>query len=153
ERMKQMEGKVKELEKEADAVKARVAALRSALPIAQKNNLLDKQWLEKLQGEVKKLEKEENEAQRRLAPAKKEFAKLRRSNLPADLPGAYAVQEGKPVDANIQIRGDVSQPGPVVKRGAPKFPSTQQNESTPGTNESGRLQLAQWLTSPNNPLT
>jgi hypothetical protein len=77
---------------------------------------------------------------------------LLRPGLPTDLPGAYAVQDGKPVDMYIHIRGDVDQHGPVVKRNVPKFlAGSKPIHLPPGS--SGRLQLAEWLTRPDHPLT
>jgi hypothetical protein len=77
---------------------------------------------------------------------------LLRPSLPADLPGAYAVQDGKPVDMYIHVRGDVDQHGPVVKRNVPKFLAGNKGLSIPPSS-SGRLQLAEWLTQPDHPLT
>ncbi len=75
-----------------------------------------------------------------------------RSNLPPDLPGAYGVSEGKPVDVAVQVGGDPARPGPVVRRGVPKFlAGSKPFALAPGG--SGRLELAQWLTSPDHPLT
>jgi hypothetical protein len=77
---------------------------------------------------------------------------LLKSDLPRDLPAAYAVQEGKPVDMYVHLRGDENQHGPTVKRDVPRFLAGDRSLSIPeGT--SGRLQLAQWLTRPENPLT
>jgi len=77
---------------------------------------------------------------------------LQKTNLPGDLPGAYAVQDGTPVDAYLHIRGEVDQRGPIVKRGVPKFlAGTRPLDLSAGG--SGRLQLAEWLTRPENPLT
>lgn len=66
---------------------------------------------------------------------------------------AFGIREAKAIgDTEVRIRGEAEQLGPVVPRGflglvdvpgAPAIPSDQ----------SGRLQLAQWLTSPDNPLT
>ena len=50
-----------------------------------------------------------------------EWSKLRRASLPADVPGCYAVSEGKPVDVPLQRRGDPAAPGEVVPRGVPRF--------------------------------
>ncbi len=64
---------------------------------------------------------------------------------------AYAVSEGTPRDARIQLRGEPDKPGVEVPRGfldilgGGKLP----NE----TSGSGRLELAEWLTRPDNPLT
>jgi hypothetical protein len=76
---------------------------------------------------------------------------LHKRGLPSNVPGAYAVQEGKPVDMYVHIRGDVNQHGPVVKRDVPKFLAGGEPLRIPdGT--SGRVQLAQWLTQTSNPL-
>jgi cytochrome c553 len=77
---------------------------------------------------------------------------LLRPGLPPDLPDAYAVQEGRPADAYVQLRGEVEQRGPVVRRGVPKFLEGGRSVSVPDGN-SGRLELAEWLTRPDNPLT
>jgi hypothetical protein len=77
---------------------------------------------------------------------------LERTNLPADLPGAYAVSEGKPVDVSLHRAGDPERPGPVVKRGVPKFLAGNTQFVIP-QGSSGRLELARWLTAPDNPLT
>ncbi len=68
------------------------------------------------------------------------------------LPVAYAVSEGTVTDANIQLHGEPSQPGAEVPRGVPRFLSGCEAPA-PGPTESGRLELADWLASPRNPLT
>jgi hypothetical protein len=80
------------------------------------------------------------------------YWQLSQSSLPADVPGAYAVQEGRPVDVPIQIRGEIDQLGPVVRRNVPAFLGGEKALPIP-EKSSGRLQLAQWLTRPDNPLT
>src|SRR5207253_165103 len=55
-------------------------------------------------------------------------------------------------DAAVQIRGEVDQRGPVVKRGMPAFLTKDKRLDIP-TDTSGRLQLAQWLARRENPLT
>ena len=66
---------------------------------------------------------------------------------------AYAVSEGKIADANIQLAGEPTRPGAKVPRGVPKFLAALQRRRPPGRAESGRLELADWLASPRNPLT
>jgi hypothetical protein len=64
----------------------------------------------------------------------------------------HGVREAKTItDTDVRIRGEAERRGPTVPRGflttfaVPEIPSIQ-------TNESGRLELALWLTSPKNPL-
>jgi hypothetical protein len=74
------------------------------------------------------------------------------SEPPAGVPTAYAVTEGKPVSARIHVKGDPSNPGPIVPRGVPKFLAGGRPIRFPDDG-SGRLQLAEWLTRPDHPLT
>jgi hypothetical protein len=67
-----------------------------------------------------------------------------------DFPAAYAVTEGQPSNARIQIKGEPSRPGATVPR---KFLDVLGGERLQNTEHSGRLELAQWITSPDNPLT
>ena len=94
----------------------------------------------------------EKEKSSRLAAARAELEAWRRTNLPPGLPGAYAVGEGKPVDAAVQVGGDPDKPGPVVRRGVPRFLDGPKIPVIP-EGQSGRLQLAEWLTGPRHPLT
>jgi hypothetical protein len=65
---------------------------------------------------------------------------------------AYAASEGKPVDAKIQLQGNPKELGEVVPRNAPVVLQTNGDLDIPaGT--SGRLELAEWISSPRNPLT
>jgi hypothetical protein len=66
-------------------------------------------------------------------------------------PLAYAVSEGKPADAHLQVRGDPKRLGEEVPRGFLQILGGQ--ILPPATASSGRLQLAQWITDPKNPLT
>jgi Protein of unknown function (DUF1553)/Protein of unknown function (DUF1549)/Planctomycete cytochrome C len=77
---------------------------------------------------------------------------LERRGSPASLQVAYAVSEGTVGDAKIQLAGDPARLGPKVARGAPHFLATFQG-APPRPNESGRLELADWLASRDNPLT
>jgi hypothetical protein len=88
----------------------------------------------------------------RLKSLQRRLRVLERSGTPDALPVAYAVSEGTVADANIQLHGEPGQPGAPVARGAPQFlPDFQGAVPTP--NESGRLELADWIASPHNPLT
>ena len=68
---------------------------------------------------------------------------------PDDL--AYAVVEGTPHDVRVQLRGEPERPGAETARG---FIASLGGGPLPaGTKGSGRLELANWLTRPDNPLT
>ena len=70
---------------------------------------------------------------------------------PPALAKAYAVSESAAKNARIHKRGDPLTPGDEVPR---RFPEILGGLSLPaGASGSGRLQLAQWLTDPKNPLT
>lgn len=65
----------------------------------------------------------------------------------------HGVREAKVIaDTEVRIRGEAERIGPVAPRG---FLSAFQVADVPAVdrNHSGRLELAQWLTSPQNPLT
>lgn len=64
---------------------------------------------------------------------------------------AYAVSEGTPHDARLQLRGEPDRPGVEVPRGFIRVLGNSQLAD--GAKGSGRLELAQWLTRPDNPLT
>lgn len=69
------------------------------------------------------------------------------------LPVAYAVQEAKPVNARIHLRGEPDRPGAEVPR---KFPDILGGAVLPeeaAKDGSGRLELAKWIVEPTNPLT
>ncbi|WP_038172728.1 PSD1 and planctomycete cytochrome C domain-containing protein [Verrucomicrobium sp. BvORR106] len=68
------------------------------------------------------------------------------------LPAAYAVQDGKPQNARIQIKGEPDRLGAEVPR---KFLEILGGAALPEETQagSGRLQLAQWVTDERNPLT
>lgn len=84
----------------------------------------------------------ENEAQRR---------KLDAQLAAGPVALAYAVSEGTPHDARLQLRGEPDRQGAEVPRG---FIRVLGNSQLPeGASGSGRLELAQWLTRPENPLT
>ena len=65
---------------------------------------------------------------------------------------AMAVLDGKPADCPIYIRGELEEKGPIVPRGFVQVLGAEgPAKIAPG--QSGRLELAHWLTAPENPLT
>ena len=65
----------------------------------------------------------------------------------------HGVREGKVIaDTELRIRGEAERLGPVIPRGVLTTFAVPESAAIPA-GQSGRLQLAQWLTSPKNPLT
>jgi hypothetical protein len=113
-----------------------------------------KQRVVELDQKIKVLEtKKDASSQERLRTLTTECSRLKRGSIPPQLPAAYAVTDGKPVDEPVQRRGEPANPGPVVPRGAPRFAFLDGEPPTPvSPGSSGRLELAFWLTRPDNPL-
>ena len=66
---------------------------------------------------------------------------------------ALGVRDSKTIaDTEIRIRGEAEKLGPVVPRGFPSLLEIAE-VAKPNPAQSGRLELAQWLISPKNPLT
>ena len=69
------------------------------------------------------------------------------------LPKAMAVDDAEsPLDLPIMIRGNVHSPGPVVPRGVLRVATLGDPPAMPA-DASGRLELARWIASADNPLT
>jgi len=81
-----------------------------------------------------------------------EAVKLRAAAAAAETyPLAYGVSEGIPTNARVQLRGEPERPGPEVPR---RFLEILGGDPVPAESKgSGRLELAEWITRPTNPLT
>lgn len=75
---------------------------------------------------------------------------LLEKTLPPEPEYASAAADGPVVDQHIFVRGDIHNPGDAVAKG---FPSAVSVRTAPTVEGSGRLQLAEWLTQPDHPLT
>ncbi len=112
--------------------------------------------------EITKAEKPDNEQAKQhegfIAKLKAELATLEETlkDVEKNRPPrpAYAMSardRSEPTDSKVAVRGDIGNPGDLAPRGfltafaIPEVPSVD-------TKQSGRLQLAQWLTNPQNPL-
>jgi hypothetical protein len=86
-----------------------------------------------------------------VAQVRSEIATLEK-DLPPMYPFLHAMKEGpKPADIRVAIRGDTNSPGEVAPR---RFLSALcDGEAKPFTHGSGRLELADAIASPQNPLT
>jgi len=85
-----------------------------------------------------------------LAALRKDVAQLEKS--PPEIPTAMAVQEDAVADVAIHIRGNPLKLGDVVPRHVPEVLS-KTAQATFDSTASGRLELAEWMTSPQHPLT
>jgi len=89
--------------------------------------------------------------EKRRAEAENQATLRRLSNQYPCLQKAYAVSDGKPVNAKIMVRGEPASLGPEVPRGFLTILGGQ--KVPPEETGSGRLELAEWITDPKNPLT
>jgi hypothetical protein len=146
-----IQAEIKQTELESD-LGQKIAELKSQIEIKTK----EVDALEKAKQNADALNKERDETNKqleaKLKPRSSELRRLQRFGVPETLLCAYAVTDAKPVDAQIQIRGEPNELGSVVKRGVPKFFSRDVGPDIPD-GSSGRLQLAEWLTRPEHPLT
>ncbi|HIN53342.1 MAG TPA: DUF1553 domain-containing protein, partial [Planctomycetes bacterium] len=69
-----------------------------------------------------------------------------------ELPSAMAVTEQEPEDLKVHLRGSHASLGKTVERGFPQVFISANNHQI-DAKSSGRLELAQWLTDPQHPLT
>lgn len=69
------------------------------------------------------------------------------------LPRAMAVSEGNPVNMKVHLRGSYLTLGNESARGFPAVLRTNSDRYKIDPSHSGRLELAQWLTAPEHPLT
>ena len=92
-----------------------------------------------------------SDAEKSKAQAENQDTLRRVSNRYPYIQKAYAVSEGKPVNAKIMVRGEPGTLGPEVPRG---FLTILGGQKLPAEEKgSGRLELAEWITDPKNPLT
>ncbi len=90
------------------------------------------------------------ETKTKLKTLRDEVAKLEKS--PPEVSSAMGVTEGEVADVAVHIRGSHLNLGDVVPRRFPQVLTTHDSSLLPA-DQSGRLQLAQWMTDPAHPLT
>ncbi len=107
-----------------------------------------KKALDAASAALRKLPKDADAAKRK--ELEEEIAKLK-ANTPPPLTRIHAVEDAGSADMNLALRGDPRKPGPVVPR---RFLRALAGPNAPTwTKGSGRLQLAEAIASPTNPLT
>ena len=88
--------------------------------------------------------------QQRISELQKELETLKKS-APAEPELACAIEDGEPVAQKVFVRGDYNNPGEEAPKAFPAILTA--FDTKPGFSGSGRLQLAEWLTQPEHPLT
>jgi hypothetical protein len=91
-------------------------------------------------------------ARQELQECEAQLEVLRERFFAAQRHAVMGIREYKPADCAIHIRGEDSQLGDVVARGFPRVLLTDDQVSV-NPEHSGRLELAEWIASPQNPLT
>jgi cytochrome c553 len=91
-----------------------------------------------------------DEQQQQIAALQKELEALKKS-APAEPEMACAIEEGDAVAQPVFIRGDYNNQGEDAPRSFPAILA--RYDTKPRFSGSGRLQLAEWMTQPNHPLT
>ena len=92
------------------------------------------------------------ELRKRQRVLQQQLKQLRQSG-PEGVENAMGVSDGPCVDCNVLIRGEVTSKGNKVPRGFLTVLGQQDREELVDAKKSGRLELANWLVSPENPLT
>jgi hypothetical protein len=140
-------------EKKTELTKAEEAAKKSPPKEIAKSNVKETEA-----GAPEKPGEAEETAETKIARLKEELAPLETAlaelekNRPPRPSYAMSVRDRpEPADTKIAIRGELGQPGEIAPRG---FPSAIPVPDVPAIDpkQSGRLQLAHWMASRNNPL-
>ena len=92
------------------------------------------------------------ELRREIKLISNDLKKLRQS-APAARDVAMGLADGKAVDCRVLVRGEVDNPGKSVSRGYLTILSPENPPEVANRESSGRLELAEWLSSSENPLT
>ncbi|MBD3672798.1 MAG: DUF1553 domain-containing protein [Planctomycetaceae bacterium] len=141
----------KDWKEQLAAIKTKLETIESTSKEEDASTSPREQLDEKEQKQLAQMEKLVS-AQEQVQQLNAELKKLRQEQLP-EIEFALAVQDDKKImDYPIQIRGEKNKAGEIVPRG---FLSCVSVENVPEITdqESGRRELAQWITQPDHPLT
>jgi hypothetical protein len=116
----------------------------------RKRQQAHEQQVAELQEQIKQAKKDENKKQVKLLEETLQTLKDHHKQT-RDVPSAYAVHDSKPQDAYVHVAGNPREKGETIPRRTPKF--LQPASPDIPKNTSGRLQLAEWIAHPENPLT
>ncbi|WP_395736212.1 DUF1549 and DUF1553 domain-containing protein [Prosthecobacter sp.] len=146
--VKQHEKDIAEMQKDyAEVAKKRNTMreelVKAGINPAQKNAVMPKEMAEKM-STLTVLERDVGEWQKKLAEKQK--------SMPKAPPLGMSVREAEtPLDCPVFDKGEIKKPLAPVKRGA--LSAIPVKLAPIGPKESGRRQLADWIASPQNPLT
>jgi hypothetical protein len=149
-RRRALEAELKKIDDESEAGKA-LKDVKAKLEAIKKEPKTDERDARRKEANDRRLSLEK-ELGEKTKPLRDELDRIKRGSPAQKIPLAYAVKEGKPVDAKIQVGGEPSRSTSVVRRGLPKFLHPQ-GAIEIASGSSGRLELARWLASAENPLT
>ncbi len=138
----------KATEKKKTATEKQLAAIKKA---GKPGAPAIKKQLKKLVAKLNQVAQKISQFQTDAATLEAAVAELKKKRPPAPEYAMSARDRGDPADTRIAIRGNLSQRGDVAPRGfltALKVPDVEGINP----NQSGRLELARWMTSQHNPL-
>ena len=140
------------LEKRIAAHKTKVAAKQKEMQTLQRQVARLRAAVKKAEGDRRKeMNREMQAANKRIQSMKREVAELNKKRPPPGDQCMGVLDATSCANSRIMLRGDVRRLGPEVPRGT----LTVIDEKPPavGADESGRRQLAEWMSSERNPLT
>ena len=142
--------RIKQLTTQLTAARAELKTAQGQLTDAQKKNKKKaNQALKPVRQKIRRLNKQLQQARGGAgAQKKKKGGGARKPSGPV----AMGVRDGQPADCKVHIRGNTRTLGASVKRGYLQVVSLGGGAEV-NTRQSGRLELAHWLTHPGNPLT
>ena len=129
--------KVKAKERETKKARQKIAALKRQ---------------EKM-GAVREMESEMKEATTEMKRTKNRIEELRKNSPPQPNFAMGLTDRSAPVDSALLIRGNTETKGKVIPRGIPVVFEPVTGLPKIAENQSGRLELADWIASDKNPLT
>lgn len=118
--------------------------------VAEKSNAI-KQIQDRLKKEKREANEDEKQQLAELESARAEIQANRPASIPMPVPIVHTLSEAGNKDMPVALRGNPRKPGPIAPR---RFLRIVAGEAPPAfTQGSGRLELAEAITSPDNPLT
>jgi Protein of unknown function (DUF1553)/Protein of unknown function (DUF1549)/Planctomycete cytochrome C len=146
----QLLAEVKAAEEAKKAADKLVKAVQSRFDELRKNSDVGEDTLKTAESELEEAKRKAADVDAQLKAAKKKREGAEQAPLPFAV--AYAVAEGKKIEnCKVQLKGDPERLGSEVSR---RFPLVFGGQALPPDEQgSGRLELADWIASPANPLT